>query len=75
MLGTLVLGRHASLSGRDDVAPTDRTLAGLVIAQHAAFLLGMALVFGLIVHAGTAPKGMGRRKRPCQAAESKEVSA
>jgi len=55
VLGTLVLGRHVSLSGRDDVAPTDRTLAGLGIAQHLAFLLGMALIFGLIVHAGTAP--------------------
>ena len=55
VLGTLVLGRRVSLSGRDDVAPTDRTLAGFGIAQHLAFLLGMALVFALIVHAGTPP--------------------
>ena len=46
VIGTLVLGRHVSLSARDDVAPGNRTLAGL----------GIALVFGLIVHAGIMPK-------------------
>jgi len=60
VIGMLVLGRHVSLSARDDVAPGYRTLAGLGIPQHAAFLLGMALVFGLIVHAGTSPAAAPR---------------
>jgi len=46
VIGMLVLGRHVSLSARDDVAPGYRTLAWL----------GIALVFGLIVHAGIMPK-------------------